>query len=89
MSGFTQDDELGFALDPHSGAGPGRHLHAVLHPHLQPPQHHRTDGRVHALIDVKAGFVGQTPDLTKTRQGGERKGGRPGPLLSFGEAVRC
>lgn len=63
---ITQDDELGFALDPHSCAGARSHLHAVLHSSLQTPDNHWTDGCIHRLIDMKARFVGQTPDLTTT-----------------------
>lgn len=62
----TQNDELGFALDPHPCAGSCSHLHTVLHSRLQPADYHWTDGCIHRLIDMKAGFVGQTPDLTKT-----------------------
>lgn len=63
---ITQDDELGFALDPHSCAGACSHLHAVLHSSLQTPDNHWTDGCIHRLIDMKPRFVGQTPDLTTT-----------------------
>ncbi len=63
---ITQNDELGFALDPHPCAGACSHLHVVLYSSLQPPDYHWTDGCIHRLIDMKAGFVGQTPDLTKT-----------------------
>lgn len=63
---ITQDDELGFALDPHPCAGACSHLHTVLHSSLQTPDNHWTDGCIHRLIDMKPRFVGQTPDLTKT-----------------------
>lgn len=63
---ITQSDELGFALDPHPCAGACSHLYTVLHSSLQTPNYHWTDGCIHRLIDMKASFVGQTPDLTKT-----------------------
>lgn len=63
---ITQSDELGYALDPHPCTGACSHLYTVLHSGLQTPNYHWTDGRVHRLIDMKASFVGQTPDLTKT-----------------------
>lgn len=66
----TQNDELGLALDPHPRAGARGNLHAVLHPRLEPADYHGTDGCVHRLIDMEAGFVGQAPDLTKDRNGG-------------------
>lgn len=69
----TQNDDLSFALDPDSCAGAGCDLHSVLHPWLQSAYHDWTDGCVHWLIDVVAGFVGQAPDLTDTRhRGGQR-----------------
>lgn len=63
---ITQDDELGFALDPHPCAGACSYLDVVLHSSLQTPDNHWTDGCIHRLIDMKPSFVGQTPDLTKT-----------------------
>lgn len=69
----TQNDDLGFALDPHSCTGAGRDLHAVLHPGLQPTDHDWTDGCVHWLIDMVAGFVGQAPDLMDTRHRGKER----------------
>lgn len=69
----TQNDDLGLALDPHSCAGAGRDLYAVLHPRLQPAHHHWTDGCVHWLIDVVAGLVGQAPNLTEMRHRGRQR----------------
>lgn len=63
---ITQDDELGFALDPHSCTRACSYLHMVLHSGLQTPNNHWTDGCVHRFIDMKPSFVGQTPDLTET-----------------------
>lgn len=63
---ITQNDELGFASDPHPGTGACRHLHVVLNSSLKTPDYDWTDGCIHRLVDVKACIIGQTPDLTQT-----------------------